>query len=282
MSLIEKGRVAVLGLGIVGSRAARCLVEAGWDVVAWNRTPKGLPYEVSSPQAAVADAKIVSIYLKDGPAVREIFQNLATVLKPGQIVLCHSTLDLETTLWLAKLCESHGCQFLDAPFTGSKVAAANGQLTYYLGGDPDLAAELDCYLSSTSKARLHCGGVGTATVVKLATNLITACTAQAMAEALAIATHHGVTGECLALAVSQNASGSGLTAMKFPQILAGNYEPHFSLVNMVKDSRYMLELAAAAQLDTPAIAAVSKRMAALCEEGLGEDDFSVVAKPYLK
>lgn len=282
MSPIVEGRVAVLGLGIIGSRAATRLLDAGWSVVVWNRTPKGLAYEVGSPQAAVGEADLVSVYLKDGLAVREIFQTLTTTLQPGQIILNHATIDLETTHWLVKFCESRGCRFLDAPFTGSKVAAANGQLIYYLGGDPALATELDEYLAITSKARLHCGAVGAATVLKLATNLISACTAQAMAEALAIATHHGVTGERLAQAVAQNASGSALTAMKFPLILAGNYEPHFSLANMLKDSRYMLELVAASQLDTPAIAAVSQRMASLCEKGLGDDDFSVLAKPYLE
>ena len=76
-------------------------------------------------------------------------------------------------------------------------------------------------------------------------------------------------------------SGSPLTAMKFPTMLAGNYETHFSLSNMGKDSRYMLALAEAAGLETPGIAAVSRRMAELCEAGLGNLDYSALAKPYL-
>jgi 3-hydroxyisobutyrate dehydrogenase-like beta-hydroxyacid dehydrogenase len=69
--------------------------------------------------------------------------------------------------------------------------------------------------------------------------------------------------------------------MKFPFMVAGNFETHFSLSNMGKDSRYMLALAASAGVDTPAIAAVSKRMEELSADGLGDLDFSVLAKPYL-
>ena len=129
--------------------------------------------------------------------MREIATRIEPFLKPGQIVLNHSTIDLETTRWLEKLCLARGCRFLDTPFTGSKVAAGNGQLVYYIGGDPELAKELDPFLSITSKSRLHCGPVGAATVVKLATNLISACTVQAMAESLAITTGHGVHAEVL-------------------------------------------------------------------------------------
>lgn len=281
MSSLSDKRAAVLGLGIIGSRACSRLADAGWQVTCWNRTPKGLPGEAGTPEESIKGASIISIYLKDAPAVREIVERVKSFLKPGQIVLNHSTLDLETTLWLEKVCQETGCRFLDTPFTGSKVASANGQLVYYIGGDTDLAAELEPYLSLTSKSRLHTGAIGTATVTKLATNLISACTVQALAEAFAISSSHGVSSEVLIQAVSQNASASVLAGMKLPTMAVGDFETHFSLDNMGKDSRYMLALAESAGLETPAIAAVSKRMGELSEQGLGDLDFSAVAKPYL-
>ena len=274
-------RVAVLGLGIIGSRACARLADAGWQVTCWNRTPQGTPHEAATPEEAIHDAGIISIYLKDVPAVRGVFGRIEGFLKPGQIILNHATVDLETTLWLEEVCLAHGCYFLDTPFTGSKIASANGQLVYYIGGDQELANKLEPYLSVTSKSQLHTGPVGTATVTKLATNLISACTVQALAEALAIATHHGVSSDCLIDAVALNASASVLSAMKLPLMVGGNFETHFSLANMAKDSRYMLALAEHAGLETPAIAAVSKRMSELSAEGLGNLDFSALAKPYL-
>lgn len=281
MSSLSKKHVAVLGLGIIGSRACARLIDAGWQVTCWNRTPRGLAGEVASPEEAIKSGSIISIYLKDVPAVRRVIERIAPFLVPGQIILNHATLDLETTMWLEQICLKNGCRFLDTPFTGSKVASETGQLLYYTGGDPTLAGELESYLKVTGKGTLHCGGIGSATVVKLATNLISACSVQAMAEALAIATSHGIAAERLIEAVALNASASGLAAMKMPAMAAGNFDTHFSLSNMEKDSRYMLALAKSAGLDIPGIAAVSKRMATLSADGLGDLDFSALAKPYL-
>lgn len=282
MSLYPSGKVAVIGLGIIGSRVCLRLAEAGWPLTCWNRTPMGMPGETATPEEAIAGASVISIYLKDVPAVRGVMDGLGRYLQPGQIVLNHATVDLETTKWLERLCTERGCRFLDAPFTGSKMAAQGGQLIYYVGGDPALADEVEDLLAVTSKARLRCGPVGAATVVKLATNLISACTVQAMAEALAITTRHGVPADCLIRAVAGNASGSALAAMKFPVMVSGDFETHFSLANMAKDSRYMLTLAEAVGLQTPAIEAVSHRMHELCASGLGGLDYSALAKPYLE
>jgi len=140
---------------------------------------------------------------------------------------------------------------------------------------------VEAYLLLTSKSLLYCGDVGTATVVKLGTNLITACTVQALAEALAISVSHGVSKEAFLEAVSRNAHASGLSAMKLPGMAAGNFETHFSMSNMWKDSSYAMTLAEEAGLKTPAIDAVSARMLELCDEGMGDLDFSALAKPYL-
>lgn len=272
---------AVLGLGIIGSRALARLKEAGWQVAAWNRTPKGLPEEKATPEEAVRGAQVISVYLKDRAAVRDVMERISPHLKEGQIVLNHATVDLETTQWLAEICRRSGARFLDTPFTGSKNASAGGQLVYYTGGDPELAKEVEPYLLVTAKSLLPCGGIGTATVVKLATNLISACTVQALAEALAIAVKHGVSADAFQEAVSRNAHASGLTAMKLPGMASGDFDTHFSMANMWKDSSYAVTLAEDAGLDAPAIRAVSGRMKELCDEGLGDLDFSALAKPYL-
>jgi len=274
-------KAAVLGLGIIGSRAFSRLVENGWAVTAWNRTPKGLPGEVPHPAEAIAGARWISLYLKDAPAVRETFAAVSQNLAPGQVIMNHSTVDLATTLWLAHQCEALGCAFLDVPFTGSKLASAGGNLVYYTAGDPKLLTEAEGYLRVTAKDLIPCGNIGAATIVKLATNLVSACTVQALAEGMAVATHHGINPQAFIDAVSQNACSSVLSGMKLPSMAAGDFETHFSLGNMEKDSRYVRELAKQAGLETPAIDAVSQRMADLCASGLADLDYSAVAKTYL-
>ena len=273
-------KVAVLGLGIVGSRVRERLLAAGYPVACWSRTKRGLEGEKETPEAAVADADFISVYLKDAPMVREVFESAKAGLTKGTIVLNHSTIDLATTLWLAEQCAAKGCDFIDAPFTGSKDASAAGQLLYYTAGDEELVESVSNFLAVSSKGRIHCGEIGAATVTKLATNLISACTVQAMSEALAIAVRHGVAPEIFTEAAIRNGSGSPLMAMKYPGILKGDFEPHFTMANMWKDSRYALALAQAAGVELPAITAVSARMGAMCAEGCAGLDFSALAKAY--
>jgi 3-hydroxyisobutyrate dehydrogenase/glyoxylate/succinic semialdehyde reductase len=273
-------KVAVLGLGIVGSRVRSRLLDAGYSVSCWSRTVRGLEAEKDSPEAAVADADLVSIYLKDVPMVREVFARAKAGLKKGTLVMNHSTIDLPTTLWLAEQCAAKGCDFIDAPFTGSKDASAAGQLLYYTGGDEDLVGKVSEFLAVSSKGRIHCGEIGTATVTKLGTNLISACTVQAMSEALVIAKRHGVKPEVFTEAAIKNGSGSPLMAMKYPGMLAGDFEPHFTMANMWKDSCYALALAESAGVELPAIAAVSARMGEMCDQGSADEDFSALVKAY--
>ena len=273
-------KVAVLGLGIVGSRVRERLIKAGYLVTCWSRTQRGLAGEKNTPKEALEGAELVSIYLKDAPMVREVFEKAKSSLTRGVIVLNHATIDLTTTLWLAEQCVAKGCDFIDAPFTGSKNASATGQLLYYTAGDAELVESLSNFLAVTSKGRIHCGKIGAATVIKLATNLISACTMQAMSEALAIAARHGVSPEIFTEAAIRNASGSPLMAMKYPGILKGDFEPHFTMANMWKDSRYALTLAETAGVHLPAITAVSARMGEMCADGSAELDYSALAKAY--
>jgi len=273
-------KIAVLGLGIIGSRAASRLSGGDLEVSVWNRTPKGLPGEKRTPEEAIEGAGVVSLYLKDSAAVREIGQRIVAVAPKGTVVLNHSTIDLATTLWLADQCSQAGLEFLDCPFTGSREASASGALVYYVAGDDKLIERCEPLLRKTGKAVIRCGAMGNATILKLVTNLISACTVQALSESLATATRHGIPAQSLIDAVGLNACGSPLAAMKLPTMAQGEFEPHFSLENMLKDSRYALELAEQAGVETFAIRTVSKRMAELCDAGLGQKDYSALFAPY--
>lgn len=272
--------LAVLGLGIIGSRAAANLQKnPGHRVRLWSRSPKGLPGQEDQLAKAVEEADVICLYLKDASAIRQTMSQLESTVTGSPVLINHSTIDLETTQWLAGRCQDRAWSFLDAPFTGSRDAAAAGDLVYYIGGDEELITKLTPLLLETAKKVIHTGGIGTATILKLVTNLISACSVQAMAEAMATARKHGIAPEALIDVVGANACGSPLAAMKLPTMAKGDFDTHFSLSNMLKDSRYALELASG--LDTPAIAAVSDRMKQLCEEGLADLDYSALAKPYL-
>lgn len=272
--------VAVYGLGIIGSRCADQLTAKGYTVRTWNRTPKPRQDSLPDPATTAEGADFLSFYLKDGIALREVFSALRDGLKPEQTVLNHSTVDLESTQWLAAQCAELGCAFLDAPFTGSREAAAQAALVYYAGGDAEVLGNARPLLEATSKEIKHLGPVGSATIVKIATNLISASTVQALAEGLAITKAHGIDPEVFTQAVASNASGSVLASMKLPTMASGDYDTHFSMENMHKDSRFALKLAESAGLETPGIRVTSEAMEKQCKNGHAHLDFSALFKAY--
>ena len=272
--------MAVFGMGIIGSRCADNLAEAGIDIRTWNRTIKGRNDEAKSAADAAKGAAVVAFYLKDGVACREVFEQISESLSECKILLNHSTIDLETTLWLAAECEALDVAFLDCPFTGSKVAAQNGELVYYVGGDEILLEQYREILEITSKEVIPVGKVGNATVIKVATNLISASTVQALSESLAIATANGIPAESFISAVEGNACGSVLAAMKLPTMVEGDYDTHFSLDNMLKDAKFAIKLAEDANLKTPGIETTANVMNELCENGSASLDYSALYRQF--
>jgi 3-hydroxyisobutyrate dehydrogenase-like beta-hydroxyacid dehydrogenase len=274
-------KITVFGMGIIGSRCAHNWQLASSTITRWNRTTKEMPNFVSDAAIAAQASDILSFFLKDVIALREVFKTIRPALRADHFLMNHSTVDLPTTLWLAEQCAAIGCTFVDAPFTGSKAAAAEGQLMYYLAGEEEAFNRAEEILQPTASAIIRMGSMGNATVVKLATNLIAACQIEALCEAYALCHTHGISSDSFANAVTRHGTASALAKMKLPTMLAGDFDTHFSLDNMRKDSVYALELAQQHGLTLPAIQTVSQRMTALCQKGHAQQDYTALASPYL-
>ena len=237
----------LLGLGIIGSRSADQLLAAGHPLKTWNRTPKDRPDSVEDPVAAAGESEVIISYLRDETAVRELFTKILPELGEGKTFINHSTIDPETTVWLDQQCKAIGCDFLDAPFTGSRDAAAGGNLVYYVSGKPEVLEKHRALLEITSKEILFMGPPPAATVVKITTNLATASAVQALTEALEIARRHGVDPrDWQRAAANFNGCYAPVMGMKIPTLLENDFTPHFSTENMAKDTLYALQLADAA------------------------------------
>lgn len=270
--------VGVLGLGIIGSRVAESLRRANHNVFVWSRSAKPVPNFMASAREVAELVKIVQIFVRDAEALIEVVKDMHPVMKPHHIVCCHSTVSLEAVKEAGDILADTGAIFLDAPFTGSKMAAEKGELVYYVSGHEEGLKSVQPILEVSSKAITRFGNrIGDATVLKIATNLVSSSIVGALAEAAAITQHHGISLEKLQVAFQNNANNSGLIQMKLPTMMSGDYAPHFSLKNMLKDARYAQELARAKKLETPVIDTVEKVMEAAEKAGCGEDDFSVMA-----
>lgn len=268
----------VLGLGIIGSRVAENLRKAGFDTFVWSRTARAVPNFMASPREVAEVAEAVQIFVRDGEALIEAVREMAPVLGPDHIVMNHATVSPQATRTAAEICAKAGAGFLDAPFTGSKLAAQNGKMVYYVSGDESLLERARPVLEASSVKVMHLGRMGDATVLKIVTNLVTAATVEALAEAVAITRAAGIPAEKLLEAIEPNANCSPLAVMKLPAMIGRNYEPHFSLRNMLKDMRFAAELARGSGISAPVLDSTVAALSQAMELGKGDDDFSVIAE----
>ena len=272
-------RAGVLGLGLIGSRVAARVQSAGFPLAVWNRTARpfdGLPALAPDPAAVARAADVLQIFVADDEALHSTIHALLPALGTNHVVLSHATVAPETVQELAAGVSATGAAFLDAPFTGSRDAAAQGQITYYIGGAAKALDHARPVVAASAKAILPMGAVGQASAVKLATNIMAAAAAVSLAEAIHLLRTNGVDPQVLVTALENNAARSGVVDLKLPCMLGNDFAPRFSARNMRKD----LRLAAAAS--DPQHRALTEAMRKLyeeaCERGHGDEDFATVVK----
>lgn len=274
-------KVGVIGLGIIGSRVAANLRSAGHQVYVWSRSPHSAPNFLGSVVEVADLCDVIQIFVSDDQALLEVVRTLAAALAPRHVITAHATVSPKAAREAAGLVENMGARFLDAPFTGSKAAAQNRQLVYYVGGSAAALEEARPVLEVSSKQIVPLGGVGDASVLKIATNMLTAATVQTLSEALATVRAAGIDGQRLVEAFEHNASNSATAGLKLPAMIARNFEANFSLKHMLKDVRLARDIAAERDVVLPVMESIEAVFAAgVEEEKWGDEDFCVVTRYY--
>ena len=275
-------RPGIIGLGIIGQRVAAALHAKGLNPAVWNRTPRpDEPGWTASPAALARACDVLQFFVTDGPALLEVLAEMLPELGPGKIIIQSSTISLTDTHAAAKLVTATGAAFVDAPFTGSRDASANAQLVYYVAGDSGPIESVRPVLEASSREIILCGSTGSATVLKLVTNMVSSTIVGILTEAMGIAAAQGIALTKFQAALENNAAASGVSRMKVPSMIAADFTPHFSLKNMLKDASFALQLAGESGLEVPILSTVAEGMAAMAGNGHGEEDYSVMALNYL-
>jgi 3-hydroxyisobutyrate dehydrogenase-like beta-hydroxyacid dehydrogenase len=273
-------RVAFLGLGIMGRGMATNLVKAGNEVVAWNRTP-GKQVDgariAATPGEAAEGADVVWLCVSDTAAVESVLfgeNGVEPHLREGSIVVNSSTISPSATREFAERVRARGADFVDAPVTGSKVAAESGQLVFIVGGNEATIERIQPLFSAMGKTVLRMGDVGMGQSAKLAQNLMTSVIFEAFAEALTLATKLGVQPESLLALIQSSMVRSGVVDYKAPLVLRRDFSAHFPMRLMFKDIRLMLEAAKEARVKLPALKTVSEIYELAMEEGQQDLDYA--------
>jgi 3-hydroxyisobutyrate dehydrogenase/2-hydroxy-3-oxopropionate reductase len=269
-------KVAVVGLGAMGSRIAARLAASGHDLVVWNRSAEktGPFVAVDSPARAAQGADAVLVMVSDPRALREVTEGTDGILagsRPGTTVIQMSTVGPADVSRLASSLPE-GVELLDGPVLGSLSEAEGGTLRVFAGGSPELVEKWMPVLSSLGHV-LHVGPVGAGTAAKLVANSTLLGALAVLGEALALGQKLGLAPE----ATFEVLSATPLAAQaerRREAFETGEYPVRFALALGSKDAE--LISAAAGGLDLKVAEAVREWFAKAVEEGAGEDDYSSI------
>jgi 3-hydroxyisobutyrate dehydrogenase len=281
-------RVALLGLGTMGSGMARNLLEAGFPLTVYNRTrskaellAKDGAVIVGTPGAAAAKADVVLAMLADDAASRAAWLNpegALAAMQPGGVVIECSTLSPDWVSELDDAARGRGLRMIEAPVTGSRAQAEGGQLIFLVGADTETLEKVTPVLRCMGKEILHLGAVGSGAQLKLINNYLCAVQATSFAEALAWIERSSLNRETALEFLKRATPASGILNAMADRMTKRTYEVNFLLRLMGKDVRYAR--AAAAQrgvrlsMAEPAEVLFLKAQ----EQGYGEQDMSAVAE----
>src|SRR5262245_19612466 len=183
--------IGVVGLGIIGRAIAAHLRRKGFPVFVWNRSPRPVPNFVGSLGELAELCNQIQIFVSDDDALLQTVEQLSEKLTPRHVVLAHCTVAPDSMRAAAEMVERRRARFVEACFTGSKGAAEKGELVYYVGGTDEAVRAARTILEASGKEIVQIGSVGQASAIKIATNMVTAASVQAAAEALALVQAQG-------------------------------------------------------------------------------------------
>lgn len=280
-------KVALIGLGIMGTGMAYNLLEAGFDLTVYNRTrSKAEPLAeegakiANSPREAVAEADVILSMVSEDKASRAVWLGEDGILAgaPAKAVCVEcSTLTLDWLYELAEIVTKQGLAFLDSPVGGSKEAAQAGSLALLVGGEADVIEQVRPVFESFGSAIHHMGPVGSGLKMKLSLNHLVGLEMLMLAEGLAFAERLGVDPVRYLAVVGNGPLGSPFMQRKIKMLEDNSYaDPHFMLQWMRKDLSNVLRAADDVCAPMP-LAATAHEIYQLAQaNGLGEQDFAAV------
>ena len=281
-------RVAILGLGIMGSGMAHRLLSSGCEVTVYSRSPeKSKPFAdagaivAASPAEAAARAQVVISMVSDDLASRAVWLGENGALagaQRGSVLIESSTLTVHWVKELGSMAASRGCEFLDAPVTGTKPHAESGQLLFLVGGSADALDKARPVFSVLGRDVLYLGPTGSGALLKLVNNFMAAVQAVSFGEALALIQAGGLDQEKAVSILTEGVPGSPMVKRVAARVASGDFTPHFFMRLMAKDVGYAIEEAKARGINLPTAAAALSVFQQSIQNGRGDEDFTAVVK----
>jgi 3-hydroxyisobutyrate dehydrogenase len=282
-----KESVAFLGIGTMGHAMATRALGAGIPTIVWNRDPEAtrdladLGAEVAqSPADAARRAAIVVTMVTDADVVVAIAkdQGMLAALAPGAIWVQMSTIGVAGITRVETLVDAERPDVIlvDAPVSGSKEPAEQGQLTIFASGPEAVRSRLGPLFDSLGQRTIWVGPVGTGSRLKLVANAWLALAAEAVNTSVALARRLGLETDTVANALGGGPLVSPWQAAKLQRIAQGDFSAQFALALALKDVHLALEAEGDGRFR--ALSCLADEWQEVVDLGLGNSDLTVVAR----
>ncbi len=279
-------KLGFIGLGVMGGRMAKRLMDAGHGVIGYNRTRSKADWLIAegmgwgeTPRAVAQSVDITFSMVTNTSALRSITEGsdgLLAGLGPGKVYVDMSTVSPDFSRELSKKVAARGAVMLDAPVSGSVITLEEGKLSIMVGGDPAVFEKVKPILLDIGPRATHVGVNGLAVSMKIATNLSLAVQMLAFSEGVLLAEKSGIKREVAVEVLVNSAIASPMVKYRGPFVLQMPDEAWFNVNMMQKDMNLALELGQQLDVPLPTTAVVNEYLTAARGLGLEEQDFAVL------
>lgn len=281
-------KVAVIGMGQMGSGMAGRLQERGFDVLGYDisaeqrsRLARQGLHVAESIAAALLGREIILTSLPDPKAVRDAWlgaEGIVAKAAEGSLCIELSTIDPHTMRDVAAAAAQRGLAVVDCPVSGSPNEARAGKLILIAGGEDAHIERAQSILKELGSDWKHTGGVGTAKVVKIVNNMMSMGNVLVAAEAFALGVSAGVEPSKLYDVLSVSGGRSHHFTKRFPNALKGDFSPGFKMELGEKDLALAIDLGRSQRMPTPTASIVRELYAMALAQGFrGQDIVALLA-----
>ena len=279
-------QLGFVGLGVMGSRIAKRLIDAGHSVTGYNRTrskaqwllDQGMAW-ADSPRAVAESSDIIFSMVTNTEALESIAEGddgVLAGLSSGKIYVDMSTVSPAFSQALAKKAEAKGAAMLDSPVSGSVITLEEGKLTLMVGGDASVFEKVKPILLDIGPRATHVGKNGLAVTMKIATNLSLAVQMVAFSEGVLLAEKSGIPRETAVDVLVNSVIASPMVKYRGPFVLGHPDEAWFNVNMMQKDMNLALELGRQVDVPMPTTSITNEFLTAARGMGLVDKDFAIV------
>lgn len=282
MHVNQQTPIAFLGMGLMGTRMAIRLLQAGYKVAVWNRSLHACDSIIQ--QGAIAldleqinEYPVILICLADDSAVESVFSKIQPHLASGQILVDFSSLSVSATQNLARAAQEKNLTWIDSPVSGGTAGAEQGTLVIFAGGDEQTIQQLAPIYQVLSQRVTRMGASGTGQATKICNQLIVAANSTLIAEAVALADQAGVDTQLLAPALAGGFADSKPFQILAPRMATHTFEPvQWKVQTLSKDLNNALKLAQSFNLTIPVAQKALLQLQAHQENGFAEKDLATI------